>query len=92
MAGESVTKTLTIQGISPGSTSVTLTTTKDNAVSGSVTINITVMAKEILTISATTTEVNLIEGKSTNVEITYSGDSLSITSSPDETIAKVTLQ
>lgn len=87
-----LTKTLTIQGIAPGQTSVTLTTTKDDAISGSVTININVIAKEILTISATSTNVELIEGKSTNVEITYSGDDLQITAQPDASVAKVTLQ
>mgnify|MGYP004525376039 CR=1 FL=1 len=92
MSVESTTKSLVIQGVAPGNTSVTLTTTKDNAVSGSVTININVIAKEVLTISATTTEVNLIEGKSTTVEITYSGQSLEITSAPDSAIATVTLQ
>lgn len=86
------TKKLTIQGLQVGNTSVTLTTTKDDAVSAEVTINITVTAKEVLTINATTTNVTLIEGQTTTVDITYSGTDVSITKAADTTIAKVTLE
>lgn len=85
------TKRLTIQGLKEGHTSVTLTTTKNEAVSAEVTINITVTAKEVLTITATTTEITLIEGQVTTVEVTYSGDAVSITGKPNTDIAKVEL-
>lgn len=87
-----LTKRLTIQGLKSGKTSVTLTTTKEDAVSAEVTINITVTAKEVLTINATTTNVTLTEGQSTTVEITYSGTSVAITKAADANIAKVELQ
>lgn len=85
-------KKLTIQGLKVGQTSVTLTTTKEDAVSAEVTININVTAKEVLTITATTTNVTLTEGQTTTVDITYSGDNISITKQADSDIAKVTLQ
>lgn len=88
----SLTKQLTIQGMKPGSTSVTLQTTKEDAVSAEVTINITVTAKEVLTISATTTNVTLTEGQATTVEITYSGTNVTISKLADPEVAKVTLQ
>lgn len=85
------TKKLTIQGLKPGNTNVTLTTTKEDAVSAGVTINITVTAKEVLTITSTTTNVTLTEGQTTTVDITYSGTNVSITKEADASIAKVTL-
>lgn len=85
-------KRLTIQGLKAGQTSVTLTTTKDDAVSAEVTINITVTAKEVLTITATTTNVTLTEGQTTTVDITYSGTNVSITKAADEQIARVELE
>lgn len=88
----SLTRNLTIQGLKPGNTSVTLQTTKEDAVSAEVTINITVTAKEVLTITATTTNVTLTEGQTTTVSITYSGTDLAITQAPDASIAKVNLQ
>lgn len=88
----SLTKRLVIQGLKAGSTSVTLQTTKEDAVSAEVTINITVTAKEVLTITATTTTVTLTEGQSTTVDITYSGTAVSISKAADNSIAKVTLQ
>lgn len=87
-----MTRRLTIQGLKEGRTSVTLTTTKDEAAPAEVTINITVTAKEVLTISATTTNVTLVEGQTTTVEIIYSGDKVSITKDADNGIAKVSLQ
>lgn len=87
----SLTKKLTIQGLKVGQTSVTLTTTKEDAVSAEVTINITVTAKEVLTINATTTNVTLTEGQTTTVDITYSGTNVAITKAADDSIAKVSL-
>lgn len=86
------TRNLIIQGLRAGQTSVTLTTTKEDAVSAEVMINITVTAKEVLTISATTTNVTLTEGQTTTIGITYSGDNVSITAAADSNIAKVTLE
>lgn len=86
------TKRLIIQGLKQGETSVTLTTTKEDAVSAEVTINITVTAKEVLTINATTTNVTLTEGQTTTVDITYSGTGVSITQAADGSIANVTLE
>lgn len=87
----SLTKRLIIQGVTVGQTSVTLRTTKEDAVSEEVTINITVTAKEVLTISATTTNVTLIEGQTTTVGITYSGTDIDITKAADPSIARVSL-
>lgn len=42
-----LTKKLTIQGLNSGNTSVTLTTTKEDAVSAEVTIDITVTATAV---------------------------------------------
>ena len=86
-----LTKRLTIQGLKPGGTSVTLQTTKEDAVSAEVTINITVTAKEVLTIKATTTDITLTQGQTTTVDITYSGTAVSISKAADSDIAKVVL-
>lgn len=83
------TKSIKITAIAPGTTSVVFETTKKDAVSASVTININVAAKEILTITSTTTDVNLIEGQETTIELTYSGDVVEVKTQPDTSIATV---
>lgn len=83
------TKSIKITAIAPGTTSVVFETTKKDAVSASVTININVAAKEILTITSTTTDVNLIEGQETTIELTYSGDVVEVKTQPDTNIATV---
>lgn len=85
-------KTIKITAIAPGDTSVTFETTKKDAVPATVTINIHVDAKEILTITSTTTNVTLIEGQSTTVELTFSGDDVTIKNQPDTGIATVEIQ
>lgn len=86
------TKSVKISAIAPGTTSVVFETTKKDAVSASVTININVAAKEILTITSTTTDVSLIEGQETTIELTYSGNDITMKQAPDTSIATVTLQ
>lgn len=83
------TKSIKITAIAPGTTSVVFETTKKDAVSASVTININVAAKEILTITSTTTDVNLIEGQETTIELTYSGDVVEVKTQPDTSVATV---
>lgn len=86
------TKTIKITAIAPGDTTVTFETTKDNAVPATVTINIHVEPKEILTITSTTQSVSLIEGQSTTIELTFSGDNVTIKNQPDTAIATVTIE
>lgn len=83
------TKSIKITAIAPGTTSVVFETTKKDAVSASVTININVAAREILTITSTTTDVSLIEGQETTIELTYSGDVVEVKTQPDTKIATV---
>ena len=85
-------KTIKITAIAPGDTTVTFETTKEHAVPATVTIQIHVDAKEVLTLTSTTQSVTLIEGQSTTIELTFSGDNLTIKNQPDTGIATVTIK
>lgn len=85
------TKTILIQGVSPGTTTFTLTTTKVDAIEASCQVKVIVAAREVLTITSTSYEVNVIEGKQATIEINYTGDQVTIAGG-DEAIAKMTIQ
>lgn len=85
------TKTILIQGIAPGVTIFTLTTTKTDAIEASCQVKVIVAAREVLTITSTSYEVNVIEGKQATIEINYTGDQVAITGG-DEAIAKMIIQ